>query len=148
MALTQTPKRSKKPKIFVDSSVLMAAAISPTGNARELINQGFTQELELYISSDVLEETERNLKLKVPKALGKFYDFRESLLAKSVKPTQIQVLEAAKQIEPKDAPIIAGAIQAKADFLATYDRKHLLQQKEKIKSIFHLLVVTPDEVVK
>lgn len=148
MASTQIPSRSKKPKVFLDSSVLMAAAISSTGNARELINRGFIQELELYISPDVLEETERNLKLKAPQALDKFYDFRESLIAKLVKPTQKQVLEVAKHIEPKDAPIVAGAIFSKADFLVSYDRKHLLQQKEKIKNFFHLLVVTPDEVLK
>ena len=43
MVLIQTLKQSNKKKVFVDSSVLMAAAISPTGSARELINQGFTE---------------------------------------------------------------------------------------------------------
>jgi len=36
MASILTPKQSKKKKVFIDSSVLIAAAISPTGAAEIL----------------------------------------------------------------------------------------------------------------
>jgi len=36
------------------------------------------------------------------------------------------VRQVAVDIVLKDAPIVAGAVHAKAKFLATYDRKHLL----------------------
>ncbi len=141
--------RTKKPlKVFIDSSVLIAAAISPSGAGREVINQGFTQQLELYISADVLEETERNLKLKAPQALIYFHKFCESLAITVVKPARTQILKAAKIIESKDVPIIAGAMKSKADFLVSYDRRHILLRKDEIEKEFSIKVATPDEVMK
>lgn len=118
-------KRKKAAKVFIDSSVLIAAAISPTGSAREILEKGFNKKLILYISNDVLEETERNLELKSSKSLDYFYKFSESLVVTVINPTKNQIRKVIKSIEAKDAPIVAGAISAKADYLVTYDRKHL-----------------------
>lgn len=148
MASILTLKLNKKKKVFIDSSVLMAAAISPTGAARDLINQGFTQQLNLYISPDVVEETKRNLKLKAPHGLDYFYKFYKSFAFTLIKPTKRQILKAAKLIEGKDAPIVAGAIVAKADYLVSYDRKHLLERKKEIEANFKFKVITPDEIMK
>lgn len=149
MASIQTPKQNKqKGRVFIDSSVLIAAAISPTGSARELVNQGITQKIDLYISPDVVEEAERNLKSKAPHGLNYFYAIYKSLTLTLVKPTKRQVLRAAKFIIGKDAPIVAGAIESKADYLVSFDRKHLLQHKEEIETNFKIKVLTPDEVVK
>lgn len=147
MALTQTQSLGKKKRVFIDSSVLMAAAISPKGRARDLINETFTQKMDLYVSAHVLEETERNLKLKAPHGLNYFYTSIQSLPLKMVKPTKKQVLKAAKTVVGKDAPILAGAISGKANHLVTYDQKHLLNHKEEIKTHFNLQVVTPDEII-
>ena len=56
--------------VFVDSSVLIAAAISVNGAARDLLLRGFRCDLLLYISDDVLTETERNLTRKAPEFLA------------------------------------------------------------------------------
>jgi predicted nucleic acid-binding protein len=144
MASTQTSKLSKA---FIDSSVLMAAAISPTGAGRELLNQGFVGQVDLSISTDVLQETERNLQLKAPRALPDFYRFRNALAGKLVQPTRTQILRAARVVEAKDAPIVAAALRAWADYLATYDRRHLLSQRDKIKARFGIAVVLPDEIL-
>ena len=48
----------------------------------------------------------------------------------------------------KDASIVAGAIAAKADYLVSYDRKHLLHQKQKINDNFKEKIVTPNELIK
>lgn len=89
-----TKKAKTKPKVFVDSSVLIAASISSKGSSQDLLYQG------------------------------------------------LQGL-----VEVKDAPIVAGAVKAKADYLVSYDRKHLLQYKQEIKENFKLKVVTPDELI-
>lgn len=157
MASTPTPKQNKqnlllfhkgKQRIFIDSSVLIAAAISAIGSARELINRGIAQEIDLYLSSDVVEETERNLKRKAPEGLTYFYEIYESSSFLQVKPTKIQIFKAAKIVIGKDAPIVAGAIAAKADFLVSYDRKHLLSYTQEIEENFKINVVTPDELKK
>ena len=117
-------------RVFIDSSILIAAAISAKGAARDLLRQGFRGGLELYISPVVVEESERNLRLKAPKALADFHVFRDLLAAQLVDPPESVVRSTAEVVASKDAPIVAAAIEAEAAYLATYDRQHLLSQKD------------------
>ena len=139
---------TKVSKVFIDSSVLIAAAISSKGSARDLIIKSLHGEFEIVISDLVIEETQRNLVNKAPKALSALQLFLEALNPEVVSPTKTLISKTAKVIEAKDAAIVAGAILSKADYLVSYDRKHLLQLKEKIKINFQVRVVTPDELVK
>lgn len=138
--------RDKSLKIFIDSSVLIAAAISPSGSARDLIMKSFQDDIKVVISNLVLEETQRNLANKAPKALPALQLFLEVLNPEVVNPTKALVLKISKVVELKDAPIIAGAISSKADYLVSYDRKHLLRHRKEIEANFKVKVVTPDEV--
>lgn len=135
-------------KVFIDSSVLIAAAISHTGSARDLIMKSFCGELKVVISDLVIEETRRNLTNKAPKALPALQLFLEVLNPEVVRPTKGLVLKVSKVIEVKDAPIVAGAISSRADYLVSYDRKHILQRKKEIKTYFKVKVVTPDALIK
>lgn len=85
---------------------------------------------------------------KAPKALPALQLFLEVLNPEVVSPTRALVLKISKIIELKDAPIVAGAISAKADYLVSFDRKHILQHKEVIRTHFKVKVVTPDELVR
>lgn len=125
----------------------MAAAISNRGAARDLLRQGFRGEVDLYISPEVLEESGRNLSLKAPEAVPGFEVFREVLAAKIVEPSTSLVLRAAAVVVLKDAPIVAAAVEARAVYLATYDKRHLLVLKDEIKAQFDVVVATPDEVL-
>lgn len=135
------------PRVFVDSSVLFAACLSPAGSARDLLLAGLRGDLLLPHSSLVLEETERNLAAKAPAGLPAFRQFRPQLELHLVNPTTAQVRRAAAVVESKDAPIVAGAIRARAKYLATYDRRHLLAHKEAIQRAFRIIVATPEEVL-
>ena len=135
-------------KVFIDSSVLIAAAISPTGSARDLIKGSFRNKSKIVVSDLVLEETERNLTNKAPKALPTLQLFLEVLNPEVVSPSKSLVLKVSRVVDPKDAPIVAGAVSAKTDYLVSFDRKHLLQHKQEIEANFKVKVVTPDEVVK
>lgn len=143
-------KEKRKPtvKIFVDSSVLIAASISSKGYAYELLVKGFQGEFDLYISEDVIEESERNIKLKTPNSLKDFYIVKDALAGNIVKVKKNQILKVTEVVHIKDAPIVAGALKAKADYLVSFDRKHLLQQAKAIKTKFKIKVITPDIVVK
>lgn len=138
--------RVSKPKVFIDSSVLIAVAISPTGSARDLILAAMNNQFKVVISSLVLEETQRNLTNKAPQALPALRIFLEALNPEVVSPKRTLVLKISKVIELKDAPIVAGAISAKSDYLVSFDRKHILRQKVEIESNFKIKVVTPDQV--
>lgn len=144
MAFPQT----KIPKVFIDSSVLIAAAISPKGSARDLIINSLNNKFKIIISDLVLEETARNLSNKAPKALPALQLFLETLNPEVVSPNKSLVMKASEVVELKDAPIVAGAVTAKADYLVSFDKKHLLQQKQKIEAKFKIKVVIPDELTK
>lgn len=144
MASSRTKKRRG---VFIDSTVLFAAAYSETGTARDLLREGVRGHVELYISGEVLEETERNLRRKAPEALSSFFVFRAALNARMVKPTKAMILRAAEVVAAKDAPIVAAAISARASYLATWDRKHLLRRKDQVREAFGVMVATPDEIL-
>jgi hypothetical protein len=55
--------------------------------------------------------------------------------------------QVAADVALKDAPIVAGAIHAAAEFLATYDRKHLLAQAGLFQDRFGITVGTPEAVL-
>jgi predicted nucleic acid-binding protein len=79
-------------RVFIDSSVLIAAAISATGSAHELVRLGLAGAISLHVSSLVLQETERNLARKAPRALPLYtQEFRPDLLARVTDPSQALV---------------------------------------------------------
>jgi predicted nucleic acid-binding protein len=107
------PKPQKS--VFLDSSVLYAAAFSPTGPARHLILKGFQGSITLYISDLVLEETKRNLTKHALVALPYFSLIADLLAASVTRPTKAEALKTATIVHLKDAPIVAAAAKAKVD---------------------------------
>lgn len=115
------------PRVVLDSNVLISA-LHFGGKPEEfllLANQG---EIELIVSPFILDETARILKEK----LG----WRE----KEIQAALGLIREVATVIDPKlrlniitrdesDNLILACAVEAKADFLVTGDKRHLLQLK-------------------
>jgi predicted nucleic acid-binding protein len=136
---------SPKPprSVFLDSSVLYAAAFSETGPARRLIIKGFASSITLCISDLVLEETKRNLVKNAPAALPSFSLITSLLSQQAVHPTKAEVFRAAKIIHLKDAAIVAAAAKGKTDYLATHDVKHLLTHAKAIESAYGITVLSP-----
>src|SRR5688500_4574925 len=106
-------------RVFIDSSVLIAAAISATGSARDLINLGLAGTDQLIVSTFVLTEAQRNIARKVPRDLPVFALIRTSLERRVVDPSPQLIATVAQTITAKDAPIVAAALTAQADHLAT-----------------------------
>ena len=135
-------------RIFLDASVLFAAAYSTKGTARDLIRLALEGKIELVVSQQVLEETRRNFSLDYPEKLTLLNMIVDELdLVIVDNPTKDQVLAAAEYTALKDAPIIAAAQSAAIDYLATYDRKHLLEP-EIVAEKSGLVIVTPMVIVK
>jgi predicted nucleic acid-binding protein len=131
--------------VFVDSSVLIAAAISATGRARSLLLDGLRGQIALFVSDFVLAECERNLSKKAPRALPGFSVFRELLAPSIVNPAKEIVDECMRVVDAKDAPIVAGARMCQAEWLVSYDRQHLVNQSERIWERFRIRVGTPED---
>ncbi|MCC6301079.1 MAG: PIN domain-containing protein [Anaerolineales bacterium] len=117
-----------KPTIFLDSSALVAGAISKTGAAFALLQLGEAGEVQLLVSEMVIVEAERTLAAKSPRTLN---DLRSL-----IKSSKLSILHNPSEEEsnsnlyliqdPSDVPILLAAMKANVDFLVTHNRKHFL----------------------
>jgi predicted nucleic acid-binding protein len=145
MASSQTSRASRT---FIDSSILIAAAISPTGDGRALLLAAIHAQVPLFWSDLVVTETERNLAKKAPAAIPAYQILRDTLPITIVNPPLGLVLDVARVIAPKDAPIVAAALHSRADYLVTLDRKHLLSQADTVHATYSLALVPPIAVLQ
>jgi uncharacterized protein len=133
-------------RIFLDSSVLFSAAYSAKGHSRDLLILAAREEITLVVSNLVLEETRRNLSSFAPDILPYLDQIIEAIPFEYVRPNKREVIDAAKQVELKDAPIVAAARKANVDFLVSLDKKHLLG-KPKVAEFAGTPIITPQEVI-
>ena len=117
-------------RVFVDSSVLFSAAYSSKGHARDLILMAARAEIRLAISPMVMEETRRNLADFAPETRPALEQIYDAIDFEIVNPTKDDVIEAAKLVALKDAPILAAVKVANVDMFVTLDKKHLLDRPD------------------
>lgn len=145
MALIPT---TTPPKVFVDTSVLFSASYSATGYARDLTDAAGAGGVVLAVSTLVLMETQRNLIAKATHGLHVLERIQANGLIEVVDPPEDLVRETGTFVAAKDAPIVAAAVHAKADYLASYDRKHLLAQAALIQARYGIVVTTPEAILR
>jgi predicted nucleic acid-binding protein len=127
-------------RIFLDASALFAAAYSPEGAARELLRLGLAGHVVLLTNQIAIEEVARNLTRKAPEGLVIFRTLLADLPIEILPtPAQAEVENLVAIVVAKDASILAGAVAARADFLATFDRQHLIG--------IHVDQVAPDLII-
>jgi predicted nucleic acid-binding protein len=130
------------PRIFIDSSVLFSAANSSRGHSRDLLLMGASGEIKIIISNFVLQETIRNLSgLKKP-PLEELDQIVQNASIELVDASKQSVLDAAKLIVLKDAPIIAAAKTAKVNMLVSLDKKHILGRTD-LEAYINAPIMTP-----
>ena len=134
-------------RVFIDASVFFAACYSKTGSSRELFRRAIREEITIIVSSHVLMEVERNLHQKAPAAIAAFQELVDLVLTEVVdRPSLEEIQRAAVYTELKDAPIVTASIKARAGYLATWDRKRLVDDPA-VASGSGLHIVTPDELL-
>lgn len=136
------------PKIFLDSSALIAGILSSTGGGRALLVLSEIGDVELFVNEHVIAECERSLARKVPQALPAL---RESIkyarlkILKDPIPTEVQS-NLYLIADPGDVPILLSAMQAGADFLVTHNRRHFLDDPQ-VGEKTGLLIGTPGDAI-
>jgi len=137
----------KSPKIFLDTSVIVAAVMSPTGGARLLFHLAQADAIRLIVGKGVLLEAEEVLRRKAPNhivTLAQFLD--EAKVEISKVPTPKQQEEALTLLDYlPDANVLAQAIAADPDWLASHDKEHFIGNPALDKLPF--LVGTPGDVI-
>lgn len=115
-------------RIFADASILIAGADSKTGASNAVIKLAEIGLCRLVVSHQVLEEAERNLRNKLPRALTNFEaQIRQLALEVVPDPSPQEAAKWEHIIEAKDAPILAAAVIAQVDCLITLNTKHFTQ---------------------
>ncbi|HUC95678.1 MAG TPA: PIN domain-containing protein [Candidatus Saccharimonadia bacterium] len=132
---------TKPIRVFVDSDVIISSLISKSGAAFTLLHN--TNQIELYISNFSSLELQRvaerlNIKLDV---LNTVIDTRLKSVKIDLPYESVQHKFADYVRDPHDAHIVAGAKEAKAAFLVSYNIRHF--NAEKLRQDFQIILLTP-----
>ena len=116
-----------RPRVFLDTSALLAGLASPRGASNVIIALAEAGLLTLVVSEQVLVEAERNLQEKLPKAIPEYERLLSTCpLERIADPSTRDVAKATGIIHRKDASILVAAKNAQVDYLVTLNRKHFL----------------------
>ncbi len=111
-------------RLFLDANVIFTAACSPEGRSAALFELASRRHCALVSSAFAVEEAVRNLRVKRPASVQRV-DRLLGALTIQPEPTPAEVAWAIEQgLPPKDAPILAAAVAARAAWLVTGDRTH------------------------
>lgn len=111
-------------RAFTDANVLFSAAISPRSVSRaifELAHQ--SGEVELVMSGYAISEALSNLQNKRPEAVVTALDLLDGIGFVEEPPQALADRVRHLVPDPKDVPILAGAVWAEADLLVTGDSR-------------------------
>lgn len=137
------------PRLFFDTSVLIASAASPDGGSTlvlELCSQGKAKAL---VTPLVLHEAERNITGKLSEeTLLRYYRIMGDLDPELVplpipKATEL----AAELVIAKDAHVLVGACEGQATHLITLDREQLVLMETR-KAVLPVVVCTPGDCLQ
>ena len=126
-------------KLFLDTSVILAAAGSANGASRFVIDEAAANRWILLTAPYCLEEAQRNARKVGPKA--------PAVLAHTIVPkltsvpTELAFDKALVFPKAKDRPVLLSALGAEADFLLTLDEEDF--QRVLGSRVYGLEVRTP-----
>jgi predicted nucleic acid-binding protein len=138
----------KSLRVFLDTSVLFAAVLSPTGGARKLFHLAEAGVLRLMVGPTVLSEADEVVRRKAMASrpvLAQLLD--AGRVETSPAPTEIQVESARQYVQyAPDARVLAEAICAEPDWFVTHDKEHFLNQESESKLAF--VIGTPGDLIQ
>ena len=137
----------RNPKIFLDTSVIVAAVMSPSGGARLLFHLSHAGAIHLLAGKRVLAEAEKVFRYKAPDLLGLLAQLLdEANIEMGINPTSEQLKEATALIRyPPDAYVLAEAVSSHPDWLVSHDKEHFLDNPLLNDLPFH--IGTPGDVI-
>jgi predicted nucleic acid-binding protein len=133
-------------RVFADANVLVAGADSRSGASRAVLMLAEVGLFQLIVCPQVVTETERNLRQKLPHALPVFAEIMAILNLEIVAdPPLASYQRWFTIIEPKDAPILEAAVQASVDRFLTLNTKDFTPQ---VAAQTGLLIQTPGQFMR
>lgn len=133
-------------RIFVDANVLIAGADSRTGASHTVLLMAEIGLYRLVVSRLVLDEADRNLRKKLPRALPNFARQMAQIELEIIPPpSDEEVQRWVEVIEAKDAPILATAVSAQVDRFLTLNSKDFTPE---VAAQSGLQIMSPGEFVQ
>ena len=115
-------------RVFLDTSAILAGLNSPNGAAGVILAASFAKKVIPIISSQIIEETNRNVQLKFPKLTTAWQSFL-LIPPEIIKDPTLKQIEKAHTILPtSDAPILACAIKIRPTALITWNTKDFMRK--------------------
>jgi predicted nucleic acid-binding protein len=146
--VTFFPVNPHTPRVFFDSSVMIAGSVSRTGASKALLLLSEIGLIRPVVCPYVFNETERNLRKKVARALPDYQQLRAKIDWEVVPdPPGDAVSTWVGVIALKDVPVLAAAVIAKPDRLVTLNVEDFLKD-EKVAQQSGLNIVTPGELLR
>ena len=138
-------------RIFLDTSIFVTACASEIGGSRYLFTVAQRDPtFQLVTNSYAMIEAKRNVLNKLPLTahiLNELITANKLLVMQD--PPELLTRLAARRINSKDAPILAGAIFAQSDVLCTLDKKDFHTPAiKKWCSAFSLSVLYPGDLLE
>ena len=130
------------PRVFFDSSVLIAGAFSSSGASFILLQLADLGLLDGRISPTVREEVSRNLRRKLPGALPALQALMKESLVEGPSPPDEQLKSASDLADPKDVVILASALDQSCQYLVTLNERDFWPSEEQIT------VLRPGELLR
>jgi putative PIN family toxin of toxin-antitoxin system len=134
-------------RVFLDSNVIFSGLYSSSGPAGQILDQMIEGRISVVISQQVVEETIRNIKIKIPAAIPTLKTLLENIRLEIIKdPAPGEIKKWSRAINFEDAPIFAAAVNAKPDYFITGDQ-HFYKNKE-LSTLSGLAIITPRQFLE
>lgn len=136
-------------KIFLDSSVLIAALLSSEGGSAQILEFCEAGLLQGNISRDVLREIEEVVQRKLPEIHSKIRKIMRSSSLKIIGKIHPLLLKKSRGwiADPGDAKILAAAKQGRVQYLITLDLRHFIKDP-RVAEKSGLKILTPGDFLK
>jgi predicted nucleic acid-binding protein len=134
-------------RVFFDTSVYIAALLSPEGAARELLRLVEVKAIQMVVAEEVIIETDRVIAGKFPELVLENRNLWKSLAPEiTPNPTTDQVKPFLQKLARADATILCAAQQAKVAVFVTWNTRDFMASD--VQSFVDFPIVIPAEGLK
>ena len=131
-------------KVFVDTDVIISSSLSKTGAAYQLLGSTTIQRFVSNFSTEEAQRTANKLGISIQEVSNQLNLCTKVEINKDLK----SIIESHNVYvnDPADSHVVAGAIESKSLFLATYNLKDF--RAEYIKRELDIIVLTPGTLLQ
>ena len=136
--------------IFFDASVLVAGAHSPQGGSALLLSACRAKGFRARATSAVLLECLHTLDEFPEASQNRFQYWLMEIDWEFVSvPSEGTIARYEEIIDPKDAHVLAAAVESGSDFLLTLDRRHILASADAVRQAhLQIAILRPGDFIR